>query len=220
MHAGDVRLPHHFHGHDERVGCCGHAAQERRLCCWVSSLGIMSLVKFRVPSLVHVAPGAHFLPAFSPSYFFVAAALRDVLLSLRLNQPELDLPSLGAECVSCDSASGVYDGISRQRGEPLMTRCQGRPTWRTTHPARPGTMRLRSTLLARLRYIRPSVQAQKPLKNTTNGAACRPWRRFTLCSQNACRRSLKTLRKSCLDLMSWGHRGFLSDVCNELCFLC
>ena len=67
--------------------------------CWVSCLVPSALYdstvfqeKFCVPSLVHVGPGAHLL-AFLPRLPFVAAALRDVLTSLRLTSPSLTFQS-------------------------------------------------------------------------------------------------------------------------------
>ena len=67
-------------------------------CCWVSCLvpialhdSTVFLGKSCVPSLDHVAPGA--ISCVSAQLPFVAAALRDVLTSLRLTSPSSTLPS-------------------------------------------------------------------------------------------------------------------------------
>ena len=60
--------------------------------------------------------------AFLPSSLFVAAVLRDVFDEFASDQPKLGLSvsvavlQPGADYVSCSSASGVYGGVSRQRG--------------------------------------------------------------------------------------------------------
>ena len=76
--------------------------------CWVSCLA---------PSALHVL--IVFLGKFCvPGPVNVAAALRDVLTSLRLTSPSSAFPSAslcqpGVDDVLCSSASGVYGGVSR-----------------------------------------------------------------------------------------------------------